>query len=490
MKISKSLIRSTIPVFLLSTTMWAQAIPCTPNIAPATETIDVTWSGFPVAAPGGARISDVTIYSDGSATFSAAQVAAVASGGIIAGLTKSLSGSRWTITPGTGSNDTFFTSTTTNAVVSPPNDWAYSGSGIAPSVVETVVGTTGTASICSLSPGAGPAAGYNLVTISGSNFTNASAVRFGGTAATGVTVVSDTQITVTVPAHAAGTVDVIVTKPGGDSTASLPDQYTYVATPTVTSLGITSGPTAGGTTVVISGANFTGATAVKFGAANANGFTVDTNTQVTATSPAASAGMVDVTVVTAGGSSTTSAADQFSYVDRQTPAISTAAGGGTVSAQIVSGSTGCSFDAPSTASFTPPPFNGTTTNYGGLRFKLTGCNLGETVRVSVTWPSLSGMTAQKYGKTSTSAASSIYYTPANVVISGNTMTYDITDNGLGDDTFTGADGVINAPIVPVLSSALSGTNSVPTLGEWALMLLVGVLTSLGALQVRQRGVSA
>ena len=84
-----------------------------------------------------------------------------------------------------------------------------------------------------------------------------------------------------------------------------------IATPTVTGISPSSGTTAGGASVVITGTNFTGVTAVKFGSVNATNFTVNSNTQITATSPAGAAGTVDVTVTTAGGTSATSGSDKF-----------------------------------------------------------------------------------------------------------------------------------------------------------------------------------
>jgi hypothetical protein len=65
--------------------------------------------------------------------------------------------------------------------------------------------------------------------------------------------------------------------------------------------------------VTITGANLSGASAVKFGSVAAASFAVTSPTQITATSPAGSAGTVDLTVTTAGGTSATSTADQFSY---------------------------------------------------------------------------------------------------------------------------------------------------------------------------------
>jgi IPT/TIG domain len=85
--------------------------------------------------------------------------------------------------------------------------------------------------------------------------------------------------------------------------------------PTVTAIAPTSG--AGGISVQITGTNFTAATAVKFGNANAL-FTVNSATSITATSPAGS-GVVDVTVTVAGVTSATGASDQFSYTPAASP---------------------------------------------------------------------------------------------------------------------------------------------------------------------------
>jgi large repetitive protein len=50
-------------------------------------------------------------------------------------------------------------------------------------------------------------------------------VTVGGTPATNVTVVSDTEVTATTPAGTAGTADVVVTTSGGTDT--LDDAFTY-----------------------------------------------------------------------------------------------------------------------------------------------------------------------------------------------------------------------------------------------------------------------
>lgn len=77
--------------------------------------------------------------------------------------------------------------------------------------------------------------------------------------------------------------------------------------PDLVSLLPTSGPTAGGTSVVLTGTDFTGATAVSFGGVAAASFTVDSSTQITAVTPALTAGAKDVSVTTPYGTDTLAA---------------------------------------------------------------------------------------------------------------------------------------------------------------------------------------
>ncbi|MFP5206211.1 MAG: choice-of-anchor Q domain-containing protein, partial [Acidobacteriota bacterium] len=82
--------------------------------------------------------------------------------------------------------------------------------------------------------------------------------------------------------------------------------------PSVTGINPTTGPAAGGSPVVISGSNFTGATAVTFGGVAAR-FIVNSSTSIAATAPPG-AGAVDILVTANGKTSVTSAADLFTYV--------------------------------------------------------------------------------------------------------------------------------------------------------------------------------
>ena len=176
--------------------------------------------------------------------------------------------------------------------------------------------TSAPPAITGLSPKAGSIDGGTSVTITGSDFAGASSVTFGGASATSYTVDSATQITATAPAHEAGTVRVQVATLAGSTRDTAADDYTYaeVTVPTIASLKITSGSTAGGTSVVITGSGFIGVSAVKFGGVNAKSYTVNSANQITAVTPAHAAATVAVRVTAAGGTTEDTEADDFTYV--------------------------------------------------------------------------------------------------------------------------------------------------------------------------------
>ncbi|NVO12427.1 MAG: autotransporter domain-containing protein [Rhodoplanes sp.] len=93
--------------------------------------------------------------------------------------------------------------------------------------------------VSSVAPNAGAATGGSAVVITGSGFTFATAVTFGGTAATSFTVNSSTQITAVAPAHAAGAVDVVVTNNVGSGTLAGGFTFNSVGTPNNVSTTVT-----------------------------------------------------------------------------------------------------------------------------------------------------------------------------------------------------------------------------------------------------------
>jgi hypothetical protein len=82
--------------------------------------------------------------------------------------------------------------------------------------------------------------------------------------------------------------------------------------PAVVNVNPNTGPPGGGTTVTITGTNFFAVTGVNFGSNPAGSFTVNSSTQITATSPAGT-GTVDVRVSAVAGTSAATPADRFTY---------------------------------------------------------------------------------------------------------------------------------------------------------------------------------
>ena len=336
--------------------------------------------------------------------------------------------------------------------------------------------------VTGLSPTGGPTDGGTSVIITGTNFTGATAVKFGSTNATSYTVNSAAQITAASPGGS-GTVDVTVTTTGGTSATSSADQYTYVAAPTVTGLSPTGGPTAGGTSVIITGTNFTGATAVKFGSTNATSYTVNSAAQITAASPAGS-GTVDVTVTTTGGTGT--GTGLYTYTGVTTFSGPTATGTGIATASISGGGAACSFvdgaafvDASSVSVAAPVQFP-----HGLFRFTLRGCT--GPVTMKITYPSALpvGSPYWKYGPPSKGAAPTWYLFMAAPPAATATYTLTLQDNRLGDDDWDTTTDIVDqgGPGTP----PEPGT-PIPTLGGAGLALLACLLAVTGLLVVRRMG---
>jgi IPT/TIG domain-containing protein len=153
--------------------------------------------------------------------------------------------------------------------------------------------------ITSFTPTSGPVG--TTVTITGTNFNNpvVTDVEFDNRNAGSFTVVNDTTITATVPNNATDG-PIQVTNADNTATSSTDFDVTPAPAPTITSFTPTVGPI--GTSVVITGTNFTGATAVRFNQVSAT-YTVNSSTQITATVPTgATTGPISVT--TPGGTAT------------------------------------------------------------------------------------------------------------------------------------------------------------------------------------------
>jgi streptogramin lyase len=103
-------------------------------------------------------------------------------------------------------------------------------------------------------PAFGPAAGNNIVIVSGTGFVAGATVSFGGIPATAVTVVNPTSLTAKSPTHSAGLVTVSVTNPSSQigslanayrylvASGQLSFQYFPITVPDVAVTDITAGP--------------------------------------------------------------------------------------------------------------------------------------------------------------------------------------------------------------------------------------------------------
>ena len=115
--------------------------------------------------------------------------------------------------------------------------------------------------------------------------------------------------------------------------------------------------------------------------------------------------------------------------------------------------------------------------HGAFDFELTGCTPGGEVTIVTTWPDLRGITGYlKYGVTPGSGGRKAWYPPANLRISGNTVTYTIRDGALGDDDLQ-ANGVIRDPGGPVIMAAPASAQAIPSL-DWRALILLSALLSV------------
>ncbi len=308
--------------------------------------------------------------------------------------------------------------------------------------------------ITAVSPPSGPLGGGTTITITGTNLSGAS-VKVDGVAATGV-VASATSVTATTPARTAGAKTVAVTTAGGS--ASKPAAFTYVAAPTVTSVTPSSGPAAGGTSIVIAGTNLLGST-VTVGGSPATSV-VATATSISARTPAGSAGAKDVVVTAPGGSVTK--ANGFTFIPA--PTISSVSPG---SGPLAGGTT---------ITITGTGLSGATVKVGGV-----AAVVSATSATSVTAKTPAGSAGAKdvlvtaAGGTATSAGAFTYVaaptittvSPASGPIGGGTS---IVINGTNLSGAAVTVGGSAATVISTSASSLTATTPAGTLGAKAVVV--------------------
>jgi hypothetical protein len=154
--------------------------------------------------------------------------------------------------------------------------------------------------------------------------------------------------------------------------------------------------------------------------------------------------------------------------------------GGSVTAAITNASTCTGFVANSTQFVAPnvPAPAGYTFTYGGFGFTATGCgNNGGSVTILLTYPQSIPAGAKFYKLINGSWVD----WSSRATFGANTVQYTVQDNQDGDSDSTA--GVITDPVALAAPAAVT---SIPTLSEWGLMLLAGLMLLLGMQQARRR----
>jgi hypothetical protein len=331
--------------------------------------------------------------------------------------------------------------------------------------------------VTSIGPSSGPSTGGTTVTINGTGLLSTSAVRFGNTAATNFLVQNDGVVTATSPAGSLGNVHVLVTTAGGTSATSPADQFTYTVPPVpiVSSVSPTSAPSTGGTPVTVTGTGFTGASAVNFGTGNpAIFYNVDSPTSITVTAPSGSTGIVDVTVTTPGGTSPTSAADQYTYTVPPKPVVSgvspTSGPNGTlvtITGSNFAGATAVNFGGatstfnvsnPSTITATAPSGSGavdvTVVTPGGTSATSSADQYTYTVPNAPTVTSVSP--ASGYQGTSVVIAGTNFTGASAVSFGGTAATFTVNNDGSITATAPGGSGVVDVTVTTSGGPSVTG----------------------------------
>ena len=271
-----------------------------------------------------------------------------------------------------------------------------------------------------------------------------------------------------------------------------------VAKPALTSLSVTSGPLAGGTTTLISGANLTGATSVTV---NGSVATIGTNTDssISITTPASSSsGAKDVVVITPNGTATLSAA--FTYINSQRITITstaptsatvggstytptaTASSGLTVAITLDSSSSGCSLTT-GVVSFTAAgtcliDFNQVgNSNYNGANQAQQPITVGKgnlsisfgTAPTGLTYGESVGTHSVTATSTPANIGTILFGTTTSTVCTVNSSTGALTILSAGTCTITADDsGTTNYLAAPQVSQSITVAKVTPLLSSFSI----------------------
>jgi hypothetical protein len=206
-----------------------------------------------------------------------------------------------------------------------PGSYAVTITGMSGSLTRTapvtlVVTAAAPPTVTGIAPPSGSTAGGDALTITGTGFANGASVTIDGNPATAVMVVNPTTINATTPPGIAGPVDVVVTNLDLQAGTCF-GCFTYLGlpAPTVTNVSPSSGTSAGGDTLTITGTGFASGASVTIDGAPATAVTVVNATTISAATPPGIAGPVDV-VVTNLDLQSGMCLGCFTYVEAAVPA--------------------------------------------------------------------------------------------------------------------------------------------------------------------------
>tara|TARA_R110002072_G_scaffold276051_1_gene437383 strand:- start:111990 stop:116984 length:4995 start_codon:yes stop_codon:yes gene_type:complete len=298
--------------------------------------------------------------------------------------------------------------------------------------------------LSNVSPSFGPSAGGQTVTLTGTGFVAGATVDFGGSACTGVNVISATSISCITGAHANGAVSVTMTN-ADTQFVTLATGYIYIAAPTVTSVVANSGPNAGGTAVTITGTGFLAGATVDFGGSACGSVVVVSSTSITCTTSAHATGAVTVTVTNSDSQAGTLASG-FTYIPAPTvtsvsPTAGALAGGTAVTI------TGSGYTAGATVDFGGSACGGVTVVSATSITCTTTAHAAGAVTVTVTnTDTQSGNLATAYTYQAAPTVSGV--APTSGILAGGTAV-----------TITGT-GYVTSASVSIGGVACSGVNVV------------------------------
>jgi len=205
-----------------------------------------------------------------------------------------------------------------------------------------------TPTVTSASPASGTYSGGTSVHIFGTGFESGITATLGGVNCPITSVASSTEIVCTTGSTSTyGAQTISVTNTDGKS-GSLSSGYNYLRpAPTITSLNVTSGPTSGGTAIIITGNQYSSGATVAIGGVACT-VTATSATTISCTTGLSSAGAKNV-VVTGEDGQTVTANNAFTYnapptISSISPSSGTRLGGSTITINGTNFNTGVSVD--------------------------------------------------------------------------------------------------------------------------------------------------